>query len=68
MNTNLVLAVISIIFGILIIVFPQLLAIIVGIFFILLGIYLLMEAFGERKGTGTATPATAQTQETTEKK
>ncbi len=51
MNTNIILAIISIIFGLLVIAFEGLLRWIVGIFFILLGIWLLYEAFNERKGT-----------------
>lgn len=57
MNTNLILAIISVIFGILVIVFEGLLRWIVGIFFILLGIWLLIDYFGENKGTKAA-PAT----------
>ena len=56
MNTNIILAIISIIFGLLVIAFEGLLRWIVGIFFILLGIWLLFEYFNERKGTP-STPA-----------
>jgi multisubunit Na+/H+ antiporter MnhC subunit len=51
MNTNIILAIISVIFGILVIAFEGLLRWIVGIFFILLGIWLLMDYFGEKKGS-----------------
>jgi uncharacterized membrane protein HdeD (DUF308 family) len=51
MNTNIILAIISIIFGLLVIAFEGLLRWIVGIFFILLGIWLLIEYFGEKKET-----------------
>lgn len=56
MNNNIILAIISIIFGLLVIAFEGLLRWIVGIFFILLGIWLLFEYFNERKGAP-ATPA-----------
>lgn len=58
MNTNLILAIISIIFGLLVIAFEGLLRWIVGIFFVLLGLWLLFEYFNERKGTP-AKPSTS---------
>lgn len=52
-TTNIILAIVSIIFGLLVIAFEGLLRWIVGIFFILLGIWLLFDYFSERKGTTT---------------
>jgi len=68
MNTNIILAIISIIFGILVIAWEGVLRWIVGIFFVLLGIWLLIEYFGENKNTKAAVPQQPQEPISPEKK